>query len=206
MTDSRITLTAERPPLLGFTYNRFHSSLCSAKMQRNNIWTDGCSNRNVFNMNAKRTAGNLTYGEFDGKLIFLPSEDASELSTLWTVLKSAKTWDDLERGLPDDRVEEIREFYLGGEAEPDEMTGDAPFDLEEIPAIADGVWPEWPDQMMLDVMPKEVIEEFGTIEESWHEGDLVRFDSACEEAIVSKLTDLGYDLTRDDKLIGGVFG
>jgi len=158
-------------------------------------------------MNAKKRASDkLTYGEFDGKLIFLPSEDASELSTLWSALKSAKTWDDLVQGLPDYRIEEIREFYMGGDAEPDEVTADAPFDLEEIPAVSDGLWPEWPDQMMLDVMPKEVIEKFGIIQDSIHNGEFVEFKMADEAGIVGMLRELGFSLTRDDKMISGVFG
>jgi hypothetical protein len=136
-------------------------------------------------MNAKRAAGNLTFGEFDGNLVFLPSEDASELSTLWAALKSAETWDELEQGLLDDRMEELREFYMGGDAEPDEMTGDAPFDLEKIPVIADGLWPEWPDQMMLEVMPQEVIEKFGDAQDSQHDGEFVQLSMVDEAEIVA---------------------
>lgn len=148
----------------------------------------------------------LTYGEVYGKLIFLPSETASGLSALWAVLKSAKTWDDLEQGLPDHRVEEIRERYMGGDAELDEITGDAPFDLEEIPAISDGNWPEWPEQMMLEVIPQDVTKEFGDIQDSQHDGWYVQFKMADEAGIVGKLKDLGYKLTRDDAMIRGVFG
>jgi hypothetical protein len=63
-------------------------------------------------------------------------------------------------------------------------------------------WLEFtPQQRMYDVIPDELQDKYGTIEESWSDGEFLYLSCDDEEILVWELQLYGYRCTRDDKLI-----
>lgn len=80
------------------------------------------------------------------------------------------------------------------------------YDLDDVPGYQDGDWPEWPDQLMLSWLPKQVISDFGTVEDSTLNGEYLRLDPSNEGAIVAALSAGGWTCVRDDKLVPDASG
>lgn len=143
---------------------------------------------------------NLLYGiSPSNKIVFLPEATAHRLAQLRRALREANTWGDFWKAIDDDERAWLTEAYKEDEA--DLPSPDAPMDPDAIPGNSDGDWPAWPDQIMLAILPHDVIERFGEEWESMLSGSHMSFDAQDEQAIVQALTDHGYRCTRDDQVI-----
>lgn len=142
----------------------------------------------------------LVYGEIDGwGLVFIPQDEARELSDVRRSLADTTTWGQLKTMLSQRRWEEV----LAMTREEDEPKPDdsKPFDADEIGSYSDGNWPEWPAQEMLRWMVPEVRDRFGDTESSVLNGDALAISPSSEDAVVAALEASGYACVRDDSIV-----
>jgi hypothetical protein len=152
----------------------------------------------------RHMADQIVYGLAGGDLVFVPRAEAERLKELQEALNSAATWGDVRRQLRPDLFEEL----LGQcrdelESDPDD---DDSFDPDAVPGYADGDWPEWPKQAMLEWMPARVWRQFGRVEASVLNGDFLQIDAGRLEALVAALEDQGFACRRDDALVARASG
>ncbi|HWO41474.1 MAG TPA: hypothetical protein VNO43_06685 [Candidatus Eisenbacteria bacterium] len=127
----------------------------------------------------------LVYGERGGSLVFIPKYLAVELVNLWAALQSSRTWGELKSRIGDERYQEIlmpyfENFYDELSSELDLTREEAMeqfqarrglkdleigdrlpedddlFDIRDVLGLADGDWPEWPAQEMLNRVPDKI--------------------------------------------------
>jgi hypothetical protein len=101
----------------------------------------------------------VVYGDIDPCLVFIPREAADELAGLRRVLSEAATWGDFTSHVAQGRFEDVVSRIERRPADEE------PFDADMIPGYADGDWPEWPAQQMLQWMPPEAWA-YGSVEDS----------------------------------------
>jgi hypothetical protein len=150
----------------------------------------------------------LVYGELGDNLIIMPRAKALALHGIQMALSSSKTWGDLKLALPVDLyrglVLRYREDMELDEEDPQFEDGeprlDATLDYFEG-LLADGDFPDWPEQDALTWMPKEIQEQFGRITASTLNGDYLELAPKDASAIITALTARGYECHRDEELI-----
>lgn len=149
------------------------------------------------------TQADVVYGEARSSrgLVFIPKAWAQDLAATYHAVASS-TWGDLKAKASPELLEEVLEMMDLEEAPADELS----FDLDDIPAVNDGDWPDWPEQMMLRWIPREVLDEYGRYESSMLNGPFGVLDESREDEIVAALERLGYFCVRDDELIAHCFG
>jgi len=154
----------------------------------------------------KQNEKDLVYGTLPNDiLVFMPQQEALEKARVWQALNTAKTWGAFKDAIPDRFYEEVLELLemVNEESEPD---AEAPFDAEMIPGHADGDWPSWPLQEMLDWMPTDVQQRFGERVNTMMLGYMLRLQAADETEIVAAMEAHGYSCTRNDTLIRNANG
>jgi hypothetical protein len=162
----------------------------------------------------------LVYGEAGEGLVFMPKPEADELAALRKALQSSTTWGELRNSVSEERWQGIREaIERVVEDIPDEYReeggiyaldldnpGDAAFDYDTIPGHADGDWPEWPAQQMLEWMPSEIVLHLGEVADSMFNGEYLVLPLKNESAIVEALEAAGWACKRNDDLVQAASG
>lgn len=137
----------------------------------------------------------LVYGESSDSLIFVERSLAEELATLH---RGFATWDQARTALSPRRWDEIVDlFECADESEPADEDA---YDLDRVPGFVDGDWPEWPAQVMLEWMPKHVVEKFGRVDDSVVNGQFLSIDPKHEADIVAALEAEGWLCVKDEPL------
>lgn len=113
----------------------------------------------------------LEYGCWGGQFIFVPERKASDLDQLYEAIRQADTWSDFESALPSASGSFSWTFFKSlSKTMSRGRTKPRPTPLLSTPtafrAIADGDWPAWPAQEMLDWMPEKVKEEYERVDSS----------------------------------------
>lgn len=143
-------------------------------------------------------SGELVYGEINDGLVFMGEQKAHEHVAIHGALESASTWGELRDKLPGDAHPQMLALLDGGD---DELPDDADvFDAGEFGPYADGDWPPWPAQRMLDWVPDRV-RALGSSEPSVINGDFLELDPALEHKLVEVFADEGFTCRRDDALV-----
>lgn len=110
---------------------------------------------------------------------------------------TARTWGEFQRGAPS-----LYQRALGLCAVDDggvDQSEHSPFDRAQIPAFHDGDFPDSPEQLMLDLLPKEVQDRFGKVSQTVHNGPYLSLDPRDEHAVVAALREAGFNcLLRQD--------
>jgi len=70
-----------------------------------------------------------------------------------------------------------------------------------VPWAADGDWPAWPAQQMLDWVPKAIQQKYGSIGSSHLNGECLTLAPREERQIIAAFRRVGYRCTRDDRLV-----
>ena len=118
-----------------------------------------------------------------------------------TITDFTAFYEELIRCKPDTTPEQAREEYLKlpvGDRFPDDTD---PFDSQEVPGVDDCDWPGRPAQIMLDWVPKEIQEKYGSMESTRLNGEFLTLDPRNERKITAAFRRAGYRCTRDDVLI-----
>ncbi len=177
----------------------------------------------------------LLYGEAGGAgLVFIPEDDALELANLQRAIWQSKTWGEFRRRAGEARYAEVMEnreaspfdeFFEWERKSRRKLTEDdarqeywaqpicmrlpleeEPFDSDQVPGICDGFYPEWPAQEALKWFPRDIIRDYGSIEDSLHNGYFLSIPADSEKPIVSILSLIGYACIRDDKTVSTACG
>ncbi len=148
----------------------------------------------------------LVYGNRHGELIFIPKDLAEDLATLHFALETSKTWGEFKANVPDRMYEEVIALVRDDEnpellPQPEET-----FDSDSIPGYADGDWPLWPRQYMLEWVPKDIQEHFGNIVFSIFNGPYLQFYSENTQEIVEVLEKHGFSCSEDVALVESAHG
>jgi hypothetical protein len=142
----------------------------------------------------------LVYGRVDESLVFIQREIAIELATLWDALGSSSTWGEFRKRISSDRFLEVAKLT---DADGDRIPrDDKDFPGYDLPQIADGDYPEWPAQLMLNWVPSETIRaSYAKRATSVLNGPVLVLDSMCESAIVSDFRAHGFSVRKDAELV-----
>jgi hypothetical protein len=90
---------------------------------------------------------------FDNGVVAIPLDEARRLAALNDALETSATWGEFLTSVAGD-VETWT--YLNGCYDDEAPLGEETFDPDELPGFADGYWPTWPKQAMLDWLPQQV--------------------------------------------------
>lgn len=139
----------------------------------------------------------LTWGVIDdqGQVVFAPTRLVEDLCRLRNAISAASTWADFRARAPTRYVEEVQETL---EEEP---ANDARFDASVIPGYGDGDWPEWLHQDALDWMPSDLIERYGSVEDSVLNGRMLEIDASVGDDVARELEGRGFSCARDDEAV-----
>ena len=177
----------------------------------------------------------ILYGEVYGAgLVFIQEANALELAQLHRAMWTAKTWGAFRELIGENRSKEITENWGGmsldeyiavAREERPELTAEAalneyktlsiwdrrpldddPFEGGHVPGVADGFYPEWPAQEALAWFPRDLIRDYGIVEDSMHNGYFLQIPEETETVIVAILRLLGYDCVRDDMTVRNASG
>lgn len=130
---------------------------------------------------------------FDGALVAIPRSEARRLAALNDALERSKSWGEFMNAVADDAA---TRSYLEDAFDGDLPDADRPFNAEEVPGFADGDWPTWPQQAMLEWLPSSV-EELGTIETTMFSGDYLHLDESLFDDAVEALAAEGFESYED---------
>lgn len=156
-----------------------------------------------------RASEDIVYGEINGSLVFIPRARTVLLSEIrYFVHQSQEAplkWGELRAQASCEAYEEFLKQWRPAteEAGLPNPTGKVYLDED---AIADGDWPAWPAQEMLDWMPTEIIRAFGAIEYSAVSGPFLWIDPTVEDDVVGELQRLGFQPRRDQALVSKASG
>ena len=145
----------------------------------------------------------LVYGEAGPGLVFVDPDLAADLAGFWKAVYS-KTWGELKKKVSPARYEHVVERYMNTHDDDEEPGPDDAFDGSEM--IGDGDYPEWLAQEMLDWVPEPIQEAYGVEQSSTLNGNFLTLDPNEETAIVAALRAVGYEVSRDDKLVNKACG
>jgi hypothetical protein len=118
-----------------------------------------------------------------------------------TITDFAAFYEELIRCKPDTTPEQAREEYLKlpfGERLPEDKD---PLSSYPVPGVDDHDWPAWPAQQMLDWVPKEIREKYGSMESGRLNGEYLTLKPGDERKITAAFRRAGFRCTRDDALI-----
>lgn len=148
----------------------------------------------------------IVYGNRHGDLIFIPKDLAEDLATLHFALETSKTWGEFKANAPDQMYEEVIAL-VNDDDNPEVLPQpEETFDSASIPGYADGDWPLWPRQYMLEWIPKDIQVRFSRILDSVLNGEYLQFDPENTQEIVELLEKHGYSCSEDLPLIESAHG
>ncbi len=139
----------------------------------------------------------LVFGNIGGSLVFLEFDTAEELAKFWEDIRTTATWGEFRLKSPN-RYEDLLDLYYEDE-QPKDME---PFPGTDLPGVNEGDYPEWPSQLMLKFLPKEIIDSpFAKVKNSVHNGSYLELDAKFEDQIVTILSSKGYEVKEDENLV-----
>jgi hypothetical protein len=148
----------------------------------------------------------IVYGNRSGELIFIPKDLAEDLVKVHIASETSKTWGEFKANAPD-RIYEEAIALLSDEEDPEVLPQPEDiFDSASIPGYADGDWPLWPRQYMLEWVPKDIQVRFGRIMDTVLNGEYLQFDPEDTQEIVELLEKHGYSCSEDVALVESAHG
>jgi hypothetical protein len=144
-------------------------------------------------MKPARSADHVIHATLEGdQVVFTPAWLARRLDAI----HGANTWARLRKAIGDAEYRTIVSRYLDCQDtdDPVEPRPRQHLVLAEIPGYSDGDWPEYPRQVMLDWLPPDIIERFGTIEPTMLNGNTLHLPASAADAIARALAGHGYDV------------
>jgi hypothetical protein len=137
----------------------------------------------------------LIYGNGPCGLVFMERSKALEN----IAFRKAKTWGDFRKGAPTLYERALSDLDNEEDAPPDSS------ELDHEALAADGDFLHFPEQLMLEFIPRSVQERFGKVEESVFNGPMLILEPDHESEIVSALQNHGFSPQRDDCLMDALY-
>ena len=127
-------------------------------------------------------------------LVVIPEREARRLAALNDALEGSSSWGEFLSKVTDDQESKryLEDQYAGELPDPDE-----PFDADTIPGFADGDWPTWPKQAMLDWLPASV-KALGTIGQTAINGPVLQLDESLRDTVLEALAAEGIECREDE--------
>lgn len=142
----------------------------------------------------------------DDYLVFAPPERAMFIDQIHRAIEESNTWGEFRKRLPAGEYEKLYQEQFSSDPEeiaeyPDsrEPRDDEKFP-RDVPGYCDGDYPPWLAQEQHQYLPRDVLKEFATREDSFLNGFFWRLDPSRAELIVNRLRSLGYIVERRDDL------
>ena len=140
----------------------------------------------------------LYYTTDYGGLIFALAEDAKYVARIHTAICDATTWAELRHLMPRKEYSKILKDY--DEQDEPRPKGSDLFSAEQIPAYCDGDYPQWLQQDMDLVLPDDILDRYGKVENTRFNGAYIYIDPSHEDAIVADLKAEGYRVVKRNDL------
>ena len=138
----------------------------------------------------------LIYGESPmGGLVFMERSKALEN----IAFRAAVTWGDFRKGAPTLYERALADLDAEENPPPDTQ------ELDHDSLDGDGDFHYFPEQLMLDFIPKLVQERYGRVEETVFNGPMLILDSDHESTIVAVLRKRGFSVQRHDALMEALY-
>jgi hypothetical protein len=145
----------------------------------------------------KLVFGLLDKGRGDSNLVFIQASEAKRLAKVHYAIENASDWGTFRREMPAEDLKYVIEHYRD-RGKPLPRKGDG----FVIPgSYYDGDWPDWPEQMMLDWMPKTIVEKYGTVECPVFNGHFLTLQMKDAEQILLALKRDGFECRLDEKMV-----
>jgi hypothetical protein len=138
----------------------------------------------------------LIYGEApNGGLVFMERSKALEN----IAFRAAATWGDFRKGAPTLYERALADLDAEENPPPDTQ------ELDHEALDGDGDFHYFPEQLMLDFIPKLVQERYGRVEETVFNGPMLILDPDHESKIVAVLRNRGFSVQRNDALMEALY-
>lgn len=141
---------------------------------------------------------NVVYGDSKaGFLVFLQGE----LAELYVALATSDTWGELKARIPSEEYENAFQgmrYGANGVENGVEPLPDEEFCYSDISDYASCDWPPYPLQKMLEWMPKEIQQQYGTVSGTMFDGDQLIIEPEQKAGVVKALEERGYICIEDD--------
>ena len=122
-------------------------------------------------------------------VVFADPDIARHVSAIHKAIHEARTWDDFAKLLPPGEWDEIlRKWDDSCEELPDPA---AEFDSSKIPGFCDGDYPVWLQKEMLRLLPRDLCEKFGKIQDSVFNGPFLFVPPENLDGLVKALAERG---------------
>jgi hypothetical protein len=130
---------------------------------------------------------------FNDSLVVIPLGEARRLAALNDALQNSQTWGEFLDAVARDLATARELAAKFGDELP--AREDA-FDPDDIYGFADGDWPAWPMQKMLDWLP-ESVQQLGTIQATAINGDALEIDEDLLQEVIEALAAEGFEGYED---------
>ena len=131
-------------------------------------------------------------------VVFAAPDRATYIARIHSAIVSSKTWDQFRRAMPSAEYSNIvRWFDENGEPRPKSIDA---FSGESLPGWSDGDYPPWLQQEMEKVVPRTVLERFGTRGDTFLNGSFWLIPADNLDEICTALKALGWELERAQDL------
>ena len=149
---------------------------------------------------------NLVFGLVDkgvvegSNLVFVKEEKAKRLASVHTAIETSKTWGAFCRKMPAEDLRYVLDHLSESQGPLPRKRDQFGFGLLP-PAYFDGDWPGWPEQLMFDFMPDEIVEKYGRSPGSVFNGHYLVLRMSDAEEILKALERDGFRCRLDEKLV-----
>lgn len=134
----------------------------------------------------------LVYGVFDDNLVLLPEEEATARAEEVSAIFAASTYGEARQ------LARVGLDVPGIDDEDDEHGDEDPYD----PALFED-WPGRAATLALDLLPDD-LDDIGEQIDQFFAPPILHIDPAGEAALVKLLRERGYEVRRDDEMVGGM--
>jgi hypothetical protein len=129
-----------------------------------------------------------------GSVIIAKEQRARFVGQIHHALNTSKTWGEFRLAMPRGEYSEIMRMR-DGNGHPRPKSSDE-FEPEGLPGYSDGDYPPWLAAEIGRVVPVEILQKFGTREQTFLNGSFWKIPEANCDAIIEALTQKGFILER----------
>ena len=137
---------------------------------------------------------NVIAGIFDNTITFIERHRLDDLLQIRLAIEESKTWGEFFHLLPLHITSGVKS-NLDASYDPKRK-----FEADEVPGYADGDWPAFPHQLMIDFLPRSLIA-MRKIESTIFNGDRLDIPERNASAACAELRRLGWNVVRDDQKV-----
>jgi hypothetical protein len=128
-------------------------------------------------------------------VVFAEPARAKFVASLHRAIRKSRTWGQFRKAVPAAEYSRIVRSSFDDQGEPRPRSSDR-FDGEQIAGWSDGDYPPWLQSEMDLLLPRDVLEDHGDIEDTAVNGSFWLIPSENLKAICADLKALGWELER----------